>query len=137
MSFPPLHLINDSLERIVYYFDSALHFVSQTANKTYNSVGICPFQVDFCIASGNAVAKVAVDSKEDDEDAVGDDEKADDEDGVGDIQKGIEKLKHLRGSCKQSDDQPTTRLFGDLCDKFMQNVSKDEQGKFEYLHRND
>eukprot|EP01083_Nonionella_stella_P258262 883005_1 len=60
----------------------------------------------------NAVAKVAVDSKEDDEDAVGDDEKADDEDGVGDIQKGIEKLKHLRGSCKQSDDSTKDIRYG-------------------------
>eukprot|EP01083_Nonionella_stella_P019174 53300_1 len=123
LHLPPMQQINDSLESVVYYVDSALRFIaSSIQNAKKYSRGIVPFQVDFCITSGNAL------------NANGD------EHSVGDIQKQIDELKeevkHSRDTWNPAEEGPRpARVFQKLYQIIKSTEKETEEQQYEYLHR--
>eukprot|EP01083_Nonionella_stella_P071763 192963_1 len=154
LQLDPMSKIDDDLARIIYYIEDAANWIGNLIHdkSRFNPKGLCPFQVDFCIASGapikdeNLVEKglEAIKTnrnKPDVEHKFSDDEEETDDfiDYVGNIEENLKNRKIKYAKCKYSevDDQKETRVLGELYNRFLKDndLRANDENTFQYLHK--
>ena len=151
LQFNSMKLIQDSMEQTLLYMLNAVTFITNlTSTASKVKQGICPFQLDVCIASGKPAIRQqggiqgVHDDLESDDDSEDDDDDDDDDDNkgsqryvdyVGDIENKLKvnKLRYEEGENAPSDDgRSQGRMFANLYKKLEGEAAKSDT---EYFYR--
>ena len=135
--------IDDSLENIVKYFVGNVDFVT---NSSKNNKGLCPLQLDVCIAVNPLITvddeKMGINDDSSDDDDEEDEDQMDDHnyknrDYIGDIKNKLisNELRYIEYQFDEEDDgEFKARFIVNLLNKFKEKY-KIKKTIFEYLHK--